>query len=74
MPDTIFHIENRRQGARVWDMTYSDAHNKVCQQLTRNNPAMSWARAAELATGMLTKADHKTGVPINRYGVEVTAA
>lgn len=71
MPDTIFHIENRRQGSRVWDMTHSDAHNKVCQQLTRNDPAMAWA-AAELATGMLAKAERKPGVPINRYGVEVT--
>lgn len=73
MPDTIFHIECRREGPRTWDMTYSEAHNKVVQLLTRRDKAMSFARAKELATGMLTKAERHTGSPINRYGVEVTA-
>jgi hypothetical protein len=72
--EVIFHIVNKRQGgSKGWDLPYGEAHNVICQQLTRNDQAMSWARAAELATSMLVKADRHAGAPIVRYSVEVTA-
>lgn len=68
--DLLFHIENKKTG-QSRDLRAHDAEDWLIKQHTQNDPAMSFARAQELARQMMREAEAVDEGEINLYSITV---
>lgn len=67
----VYHVVNEKTKT-IRDVSEDDVVDHVTRQLTRNDPAMSWARARELAGTVCSRARENQDVTVRLYRVAVS--